>query len=106
MGSVDRVLCSVHHRAAHRGEIVLDRDPGGDLRVRHADGTEYGGHVKPQALEVRAKVFSALRQLGFSEARVRAVLEQLLRETALEHASFDGLLRAALARLCPAGGRR
>ena len=75
-------------------------------RVRHADGTAYGGNVKPQALEVRAKVFSALRKLGFRESQVRAALEQLLRETALEHACFDGLLRAALAQLCPSRGRR
>jgi Holliday junction resolvasome RuvABC DNA-binding subunit len=33
--------------------------------------------VKPQALEVCAKVFSALRHLGFREAQVRAALEQL-----------------------------
>ena len=99
-------VCGPHHRAAHRAELVRDRDPGGDLRVRHAEGTEYGGNVKPQALEVRAKVFSALRHLGFRESQVRAALEHLLRETALEHASFDGLLRAALARLCPPGGQR
>src|SRR6185436_5747605 len=92
-------ICAAHHRAAHRGEIVLDRDLDGALRVRHADGTAYGGNVKPQALEVRAKVFSALRKLGFRESRVRAALEQLLRETAFEHACFDGLLRAALAQL-------
>jgi len=99
-------ICGSHHRAAHRGEIVLDRDSGGALRVRHADGTEYGGNMKPQALELGAKVFSALRHLGFRESQVRAALEQLLREAAPEHASFDGLLRAALARLCPSDGRR
>jgi len=60
--------------------------------------------VRPQALEVCAKVFSALRHLGFREAQVRAALEQLQREPA--PASFDGLLRAALARLCPPGARR
>ena len=76
------------------------------IRVRHADGSEYGRSVKPQALEVCAKVFSALRHLGFREAQVRAALEQLQREPALVQASFDGLLREALARLCPPGARR
>jgi 5-methylcytosine-specific restriction endonuclease McrA len=94
-------LCSAHHRAAHRGKITLARSESGALRVRHADGTEYGGRVKPQVLEVRAKVFSALRNLGFREAQVRAALEQLQREPVLEQASFDGLLREALARLRP-----
>jgi hypothetical protein len=66
---------------------------------------EYGRSVKPQALEVRAKVFSALRNLGFREAQVRAALEQLQREPTLAQASFDGLLREALAHLhLSAGG--
>jgi 5-methylcytosine-specific restriction endonuclease McrA len=99
-------LCSTHHRAAHRGKISLARNDSGALHVRHADGTEYGGRVQPQAFEVRAKLFSALRHLGFREAQVRAVLEQLQREPALEQPSFDGLLREALARLRPPGVRR
>jgi len=99
-------LCSAHHRAAHRGKITLTRSESGALRVRHADGTEYGQRVQPQALEVRAKVFSALRNLGFREAQVRAALEQLQRESALAQASFDGLLREALALLRPSGVRR
>jgi len=99
-------VCSGHHRAAHRGKITIDRSEAGALRVRHADGTEYGRSVKPQALEVCAKVFSALRHLGFREAQVRAALEQLQREPVLAQASFDGLLREALAWLCPPGARR
>ncbi|MEO8185135.1 MAG: HNH endonuclease signature motif containing protein [Deltaproteobacteria bacterium] len=106
--SLDNVicLCGSHHRAAHRGQIVLERTPDGRLRVRHADGSEYGGNVDPQLLEVRAKVFSALRHLGFREAEIRAALEQLRRDAALAQAPFDGLLRAALARLRPSGARR
>jgi hypothetical protein len=99
-------ICAPHHRAAHRGIITIDRNEAGALRVRHADGSEYGRSVKPQALEVRAKVFSALRHLGFREAQVRAALEQLQREPTLAEASFDGLFREALARLCPPGARR
>jgi Holliday junction resolvasome RuvABC DNA-binding subunit len=97
--------CAAHHRAAHRGAITIDRNERGALRVRHADGSEYGRSVKPQALEVCAKVFSALRHLGFREAQIRAALEQLQREPALAQASFDGLFREALARLCPPGAR-
>jgi len=99
-------VCGRHHRAAHRGKISIARNEAGALRVRHADGSEYGRGVTPQALEVRAKVFSALRNLGFREAQVRAALEQLQGEPALAQASSAGLLREALARLCPPGARR
>jgi Holliday junction resolvasome RuvABC DNA-binding subunit len=40
-----------------------------------------------------------LRHLGFRETEARAALEQLRRDPALEQASFDALLRAALAAL-------
>ena len=99
-------ICGAHHRALHRGQLALERSASGVIRVRHADGTEYGQRVHPQRLEIRAKVFSALRQLGFREAQVRAALEQLQQEPAVAQAAFDGLLRAALARLCPAGVQR
>jgi hypothetical protein len=105
--SLDNIvcICGSHHRAAHRGVLLLDRSEDGALRVRHADGTEYGRSVQPQALELRAKVFSALRHLGFREGEVRTALEQLRREPA-EQTSFDGLLREALDRLRRSGARR
>ena len=99
-------LCGSHHRAAHRGEILLDRSEGGALRVRHADGTQYGRSVQPQVVEVCAKVFSAVRHLGFREAQVRAALEQLQRERMPAQACFDALLREALALLCPSLAHR
>jgi hypothetical protein len=99
-------VCGAHHHAAHRGQITIDRSESGALRVRHADGTEYGRNVRPQLLELRAKVFSALRHLGFREGQVRAALEQLQREPALTQTSFDSLLRAALARLRSPGSQR
>ena len=92
-------MCGAHHHAAHRGAITIDRSESGALRVRHTDGTEYGRNVRPQLLELWAKVFSALRHLGFREGQVRAALEHLQREPALAQTSFDSLLRAALARL-------
>jgi hypothetical protein len=56
--SLDNVICvcGSHHRAAHRGQITLDRNEVGALRVRHADGTEYGRSVKPQGVDIQAKV--------------------------------------------------
>jgi hypothetical protein len=89
-------VCSTHHRAAHRGELLLDRLPDGTLRARHADGSDYGHADNPHALDVCAKVFSALRNMGFREAEARAVFERLPSSNA--H-SFPDLLREALAQL-------
>src|SRR4051812_23432709 len=99
-------LCSAHHRAAHRGEILIERGAGGALRVRHADGSAYGQRINPRALELQAKVFSALRNLGFREGDVRAALQPLQTEPSQAPASFSELLREALARLRRSGGRR
>jgi len=99
-------VCAAHHRAVHDGQLRLERSESGAICVQHADGTEYGGSVVPARLELRAKVFSALRHLGFREAQARAALEQLQREPPGMQASFDGLLRAALARLRSPGARR
>ena len=89
-------VCGAHHRAVHDGVLRLERNESGALRVRHADGTEYGGSVRPQLLELRSKVFSALRHLGFREAQVRAALQRLERQPAVAPACFDTWLRAAL----------
>ncbi|HKO92119.1 MAG TPA: hypothetical protein VJU61_13240 [Polyangiaceae bacterium] len=100
-------ICGAHHHAAHHGQLRLERSESGVLCVRHADGSEYGRSVNPRRLELRTKVFSALRQLGFREGQVRAALEQLPSEPAGGQVCFDGMLRAALARLrSPAPGAR
>lgn len=97
-------VCGAHHRAAHRGQLLLDRNADGTLRACHANGSDYG-RVAPsqtQALETLAKIFSGLRNLGFREGEVRAVLRSLQTEGGLRDATFDLLLREALARLRPA----
>ena len=69
------------------------------MRARHADGSEYGQSVQPRALDTWAKVFSALRNLGFREGQMRAAFQQLRDKHSLQDASFDQLLREALAQL-------
>jgi hypothetical protein len=95
-------LCSAHHRAAHRGEVLIDRSPDGNVRFRHADGAAYGQTLSPDAIDVYRKVFSALRGLGFREREVREVLEALRGETANSRRSnvtASELLREALCRI-------
>jgi HNH endonuclease/RuvA, C-terminal domain len=91
-------MCSAHHRAVHRGELSIK--PGGDagIRFRHADGTLYGQPATPHAVDVQTKVFSALRNLGFREREVRAVLAELQSGEHCEPTAA-GLLREALRRI-------
>jgi 5-methylcytosine-specific restriction endonuclease McrA len=98
-------LCGAHHRAAHRGKLLIDCNQPHSLRFRHADGSEYGRAMQPQALEIQAKVFSALRNLGFREGEVRAVLSGLRNPSTQPVTSFDPLLREALAKLRPSSPR-
>jgi hypothetical protein len=52
-----------------------------------------------RAIDVHAKVFAALRELGFREREVRTVLEELRQEADLLGANTAGLLREALRRI-------
>jgi hypothetical protein len=69
-------LCAAHHRAEHRGQLVIAGRVSTGLVFRHADGTPYGQDVDPRIAATRTKAFRALRWLGFgeSEARGRAFL--------------------------------
>jgi hypothetical protein len=94
-------LCSAHHRATHHGELLIERGADGTLVFRHADGSLYGHRVAPPRVDVHGKVFSALRQLGFRESEVKAVLGELRADTALADAAAECLLREALCRIKP-----
>jgi hypothetical protein len=96
-------LCGVHHRAAHAGELLIEGSPPRHLRFRHADGTPFGGLLDPRALDAHAKVFSALRNLGFREVEARGALNELRHQPDTQSLDTAALLRAALERL---GARR
>jgi Holliday junction resolvase RuvA-like protein len=93
--------CGSHHRAVHRGALLIEKDAARGFRFRHADGSPYGDVLQPQVLEVQTKLFSALRHLGFKEREGRAVLAELLTDTEIQGASLQALLREALRRLRP-----
>ncbi len=92
-------LCSAHHRASHRCELIIERDDGGALAFRHADGTAYGHAITPRVVDAHTKVSSALRNLGFREREVRVVLAELLADEELRGATPERLLREALCRI-------
>jgi hypothetical protein len=92
-------LCSVHHRAVHRGELLIPGEHVGALTFRHADGAAYGSPVAPRLVDANAKVFSALRHLGFREGEVKTVLAELRSDAQLHGASVEHLLREALRRI-------
>jgi hypothetical protein len=91
-------LCSVHHRAAHRGELVVLGSSPEDVTFRHADGSAYGKVTDPRAVEVNAKAFSALRNLGFREGETRRVLGGIC-DNAGQAQSLQRILLEAVARL-------
>jgi 5-methylcytosine-specific restriction endonuclease McrA len=94
-------LCTAHHRASHRGELIIETTAEG-LSYRHADGTPYGEAVTASSIDAHAKVFSALRNLGFREREARAVLTELREDASLRAAPTEHLLREALLRIRPA----
>jgi hypothetical protein len=94
-------LCGSHHRAIHRGELLIEREPDGALVFRHADGAAYGDPIDPRLIDAHAKVFSALRHLGFREGEVKEVLSALRADGELDGASVERLLREALCRIRP-----
>jgi HNH endonuclease len=93
-------ICTAHHRAAHRGELIIEPTASG-LSFRHADGTPYGEPVNATDIDDHAKVFSALRHLGFRERDVHAVLSDIRSDENLRCAPLDQLLREALCRIRP-----
>jgi hypothetical protein len=94
-------LCSAHHRAVHHGQLLIERGRGGAIIFRHADGRCYGDPSPPQRVDLHTKVFAALRQLGFRESEVKAVLAELRADAALSDAPVERLLREALCRIQP-----
>jgi hypothetical protein len=92
-------LCGAHHRATHRGELIIEPSLAGAPTFRHADGSNYGHSVAPRVVDAHAKVFAGLRHLGFRERDVRAVIAELRGDDELRDATAERLLREALCRI-------
>ena len=94
------MLCGAHHRAEHRGQLVIKGRVATGLVFEHADGTAYGQIGEPRALDVQTRVFQALRGLGFRETDARLALERV-RPHHGSTTELEPVLRAALAELAP-----
>jgi hypothetical protein len=92
-------ICGAHHRANHHGELIIELGADGSPVFRHAEGSPYGQAVAPRVADAHSKIFSALRQLGFREREVRAVLAELRADDELREATTEHLLREALCRI-------
>jgi hypothetical protein len=91
-------LCSVHHRAVHRGELHVSGRAPGALVFQHADGTPYGGQVSAPQADVCKKVFDGLCWLGFKSSEARRALDECTRDGDIPP-DASVLLKMALQRL-------
>jgi 5-methylcytosine-specific restriction endonuclease McrA len=92
-------LCCVHHRAAHRGELLVTGSVSTGVRFRHADGSDYGRALEPRVAEIQVKAFAALRGLGFREGEIRRALAESRKRGDDGQATIERVVRDALARL-------
>jgi hypothetical protein len=89
------VACAAHHRAHHRGQLIIEGRVSTDLRFLHADGSPYGGNVSPRAAEARQQAFRALRGLGFRETETRRALNRVAAHVGAA-ATTETIVRQAL----------
>jgi hypothetical protein len=92
------VICSAHHRAQHRGQLIIEGRVSTGLRFLHADGSPYGGKVSPCGAEARQQAFRALRGLGFRETETRRALDRVVTHVGAE-ATTETIVRQALREL-------
>ncbi|HEV8246232.1 MAG TPA: HNH endonuclease [Polyangiaceae bacterium] len=92
-------LCGAHHRAQHRGALVLEGSVPTGLVFRHADGSPYGRPASAPLADAHGKVFLALRKLGFREAEAKEALSRVRSRN--EAQNPEQVLREALSLLTP-----
>jgi hypothetical protein len=95
------VLCCAHHRALHRGQLIIEGSVSTGLVFRHADGGTYGQTVRPSEVALYEEVFRALRSLGFRESEARRMLERVRDGAHVRDRTVPSILRKALSLLRP-----
>ena len=71
------LLCSVHHKACHRGALIIEGRYSTGFRFYHADGSHYGAAANAAAAGLLSDVFQALRNAGFKETEARGILARV-----------------------------
>jgi hypothetical protein len=69
-------LWGAHHRAFHRGSLIIEGRVSSGLTFRHADGSPYGAALSPATTDKSTQAFQALRHLGFREREVRRAMRE------------------------------
>ena len=90
------VLCSAHHRAQHRGHLLIEGRVSTGLRFRHADGRGYGAEVDAVSASAYAEAFRALRGLGFREGEAQRALAWVREHAHVGGSGVPDLIKAAL----------
>jgi hypothetical protein len=90
-------LCGAHHRASHRGDLIIERGASGGLGFRHADGTAYGGRPSTGEVDAVAKTVRGLCNLGFGEREARDAVHAV--RAHVGNGCVESLMRSALERL-------
>jgi hypothetical protein len=95
------IFCGAHHRALHRGQLLVTGTVSTGLEFSHADGMRYGGAVSPAAAAAQADAFTALRSFGFREPETRRALETVRKSPDVDGSDIGAVVRAALRVLTP-----
>jgi hypothetical protein len=91
-------LCGAHHRACHRGELLIEKSVSGGLEFWHADGTAYGGLPSTGEADAAVQTFRGLRNLGFGERETRDAVREAGAHVG-SRGGVESLMRSALERL-------
>lgn len=87
-------VCGAHHRAVHKGRLLITGRCSSGFVFRHADGSSYGAQLSVNDAKIFADAFSALKWLGFKEGESRAALDGLRTHVGM---TTERVIREALA---------
>lgn len=68
------LLCSSHHRATHRGALIIDGTYSTGFRFLHADGATYGRPANAPMAGMLSDIFQTMRSSGFKESEARRIV--------------------------------
>jgi hypothetical protein len=93
------VLCSAHHRAVHRGLLMIRGNVGSGLSFVTGDGRPYGARTCDRldtGEEIQREVIAGLVRLGFDERAASKIVERLVREPGAREYTTDELMWEAV----------